>query len=689
MAPDPQACLLKLAPHLLGRSRRGVVGSSRYADRLREAVRTAAADPQAGPVLISGEPGLEKDNIAALIHFGSPRRRRLMVRIDAATLGDDGAPLFGIASSGGAGSLIDCLGDGALLVDNLDRADPALLPQLLELARSGCWRAPGEGSPQRQFSGRLFFSTESALPPADGCCTLIRVPPLRVRRQDLGEWLRYGIRQQAPRLGWQRAPLVGEAVVKRLQNHDFPGNIRELNTLIERALRQAAAHHPAQLPDDVFWTASRTSRLRFDLFRWRPRLRQLLRAPLLWNLLLFGLVSWLFVLVNLWLWLGPQERAHNGALNLFWAWWWPLILLAYPLVGRLWCAVCPFMVWGTISQRLATALGWRPRSWPRGDSDRWAAPLLAGGFAAILLWEELWNLENTAWLSSCLLLLITAGAVVGSLLFEKRFWCRYLCPVGGMNGLFAKLAITELRAQAGTCSGSCSSYACFKGGPADGEGLATAGCPLGTHPAYLADNRNCVLCFTCAAACPHRSVQLRLRPPGADLQRDMDPPAGEGALILVLAGGIGLHQWQRLLGWLPLAPASLQAGPLLPRLAFGLLALALPAGGWLLLRRLPGLPHALLYALLPLLWALLLARHLPLGMGEAGLLLPASFGAPALPHWQADPHVIAFCQSAAALVGVAGSALLLPRFLPAGAGRWGGLLLAMGLAAAGRWLVAA
>jgi transcriptional regulator with AAA-type ATPase domain/NAD-dependent dihydropyrimidine dehydrogenase PreA subunit len=524
MAPDPEACLLKLAPHLLGRSRRGVVGSSRYADRLREAVRCAAADPQAGPVLISGEPGLEKDNIAALIHFGSPRRRRLMIRVDASSLGDDGAPLFGSASSGEAGSLLDCLGDGALLIDNLDRADPALLPLLLELARSGRWRAPGATGAERTFCGRLFFSTESALPQADGCCTLIRVPPLRVRRQDLGEWLRYGIRQQAPKLGWQRPPAVGEAVVKRLQNHDFPGNIRELNTLIERALRQAAAEHPAALPEDVFWTASRVNRVRVDLFRWRPRLRQWLRAPRLWNLLLFGVVSWVFVLVNLWLWLGPQERAHNGALNLFWAWWWPLILLAYPLVGRAWCAVCPFMVWGTISQRVAQALGWRPRSWPRGDSDRWAAPVLAGGFAAILLWEEVWNLENTAWLSSCLLLLITAGAVLGSLLFEKRFWCRYLCPVGGMNGLFAKLAITELRAQAGTCSGSCSSYACFKGGPAEGEGLATAGCPLGTHPANLADNRNCVLCFTCAAACPHRSVQLRLRPPPPTCNGTWIPP---------------------------------------------------------------------------------------------------------------------------------------------------------------------
>ncbi|MGL6134077.1 MAG: sigma 54-interacting transcriptional regulator, partial [Prochlorococcaceae cyanobacterium] len=440
-----EACLLKLAPHLLGRTRRGVVGSSRYAERLREAVRLAAADPEAGPVLISGEPGLGKDNLAALIHFGSPRRRRLMVRIDAVSLGDDGAALFGSASSGGEGSLLDCLGDGALLIDNLDRADPRLRPQLLELLRSGTWRAPGASSRERQFAGRLFCTTESALPEFDRRATVIRVPPLRVRRQDLGEWLRYGIRQQARGLGWSRPPQVSEAVVKRLQSHDFPGNLRELEGLIERALRQGAAVSPtdlpaalpATLPDEVFWTGSRAQRARFDLWRWKPWLRFAMREPRLWNALLFGLVSWVFVLVNLWLWLGPQDRAHNGALNLFWAWWWPLILLGFPLVGRLWCSFCPFMVWGEISQRLARALGWRPRAWPRGDSDRWAAPLLAFGFALILLWEELWDLENTAWLSSCLLLVITAGAVLGSLAFEKRFWCRHLCPVGGMNGLFA------------------------------------------------------------------------------------------------------------------------------------------------------------------------------------------------------------------------------------------------------------
>jgi len=688
---DATACLLKLGPHMLGRARRGIVGSSRYAQALREAIRTGAADRERTPLLISGEPGLEKDNVAALVHFGSGARKRLLVRLDAALLRADGAELF---AGPGGGSLLECLGEGGLLLDQVDRANPALLPLLVELAASGRWQRPGEAAQQRYFGGRVFFTAEKPVRELEAVCVQIRVPPLRVRRQDLGEWVRYSVRQAAPSLGWKQAPQVSDAVVKRLQIYDFPGNVRELTQVVKRALRQCSAERPALLPDDVFWTSGRPQlRARFDLWRWKPQLRGWMRAPILWNTLLYGLVSWVFVLVNLWLWLGPQDRQSNGALNLFWAWWWPLILLSFPLVGRLWCSFCPFMVWGEISQRLARRLGWQPRRWPRGDSDRWAAPLLAAGFAAILVWEAVADLQNTAWLSSCLLLLITAGAVVGSLLFEKRFWCRHLCPVGGMNGLFAKLAISELRAQVGTCSGSCSSYACFKGGPAEGEGLATAGCPLGTHPAHLADNRNCVLCLTCAQACPHRSVVLRLRPPAADLQRDMEAPAAEAGLLLVLAGSVCLHQWQRLLGWLPLAPASLAAGPLLPRLAFALLALALPAAAFLLLRNRLGL-----YALLPLVWALLLSHHLVLGMAEGGQVLPVSLApltsglaaglAARLPGWSADPHVIGFCQSLVVLVGSLGSCLMVRRLLQPSWPRWLGLSGGvMALAGAGRWLV--
>ena len=521
--------LLSLAPFLVGRARRGVVGTSRYAKTLRDKVRKAAAGPQREPVFILGEPGLEKDNLAALIHFGSAQRKELMLRVDAALIKADGSDLIEPLPSSDGLSLLELVGDGSLLIDQLDLAPKALKPFLLELLKG-----------QHGFRGRLFFTSETVCPDIERRCNLIRVPPLRVRRQDLGEWLRYGVRLRSRTLGWQKAPAVSEAVIKRLQAYDFPSNIRELDTLIDRALRQMRQQKssvtPTLIPEDVFWTPPRQQRYRFDIWRWKPQLREWMRAPVLWNVLLFGLVSWLFVLVNIWLWLGPQDRAHSGALNLFWAWWWPLILLGFPLVGRLWCSFCPFMVWGEISQRLARSLGWQPARWPRGATDQWSSILLAAGFALILLWEEVWNLQDTAWLSSCLLLVITAGAVIGSLCFEKRFWCRYLCPVGGMNGLFAKLSVLELRAEVGTCSGSCNSYACFKGGPAEEEGLATEGCPLGTHPAHLEDNRNCVLCLTCAQACPHRSVQLSLRPPAADIQREMEFPRGEPALLLILAG---------------------------------------------------------------------------------------------------------------------------------------------------------
>ena len=653
---DEVARLQRLAPYAMRRARRGVIGASRYAKRLRTELLNAAQDPDQRPVLISGEPGLEKDNLAALIHFGSPARRRLMVRLDPMDLLGQGR------------GILEELGANTLLISGMDQLQSDLQIHVQAMAR-------GEVD---GFTGRVIVTTESSLPDFDSHSVAIRVPPLRVRRSDLGDWMRYMIRLHAGGFGWSRPPQLPESVVRRLQNHAFAENLAELDDLVQRALRQVRLQppdgHPPILPEAAFWLNREDQRSRFDLWRWKPQLRQWMRSKTLWTVLLYGLVSWLFVGANLVLWLGPQTRADNLVLILFWAWWWPLIVLTYPLLGRLWCAVCPFMVWGSIIQRLTP---WRKRIWPHGDLDRWASPLLATGFGLILIWEEVWNLENTAWLSSCLLLVITAGAVIGSTLFEKRFWCRYLCPVGGMNGLFAKLSIVELRAESGTCSGSCSTYACFKGGPADGEGMATAGCPLGTHPAHLTDNRNCVLCMSCTQACPNRSVQLRLRPPAADLQKAMHSPDGERGLILVLAGGICLHHWDRLLGWLPLAPASLQDGPLLPRLSFALMALALPALAGLWLQR------RWLYVALPLLWSLLLARHLPIGMLEGGTLLPDGW-----PQWQADAHVIAFCQTLAVGVGLGTAMVMLRRLLDQSRRTWlvGSMVLVL-LSLGGRLLV--
>ena len=120
---ESSAELQRLAPFVLGRARRGVVGSSRYAQRLRSAVLEAARDPQRQAVLISGEPGLEKDNLAALVHYGSAERRRLLVRLNANDLQGSGL------------SLLDELGSSTLLVSGMDRVNGDVQQRLIAMAR--------------------------------------------------------------------------------------------------------------------------------------------------------------------------------------------------------------------------------------------------------------------------------------------------------------------------------------------------------------------------------------------------------------------------------------------------------------------------------------------------------------------------------------------------------------------------
>ena len=209
MADDIQK-LQRLAPYVLGRPRRGVVGDSRYAKRLRTDLLSAAKDPQQRPVLVSGEPGLEKDNLAALIHFSSSSRRRLLVRLEASDL------------LGPSRRLLDDLGENNLLVSGVDQLNQDLQDQLLAMA---CGEVDS-------FRGRLLLTAERYLPPFSSALVQIRVPPLRVRRSDLGDWMRYMIRQHARSLGWSRAPELPNTVVQQLQNHAFANNLTELDALV-------------------------------------------------------------------------------------------------------------------------------------------------------------------------------------------------------------------------------------------------------------------------------------------------------------------------------------------------------------------------------------------------------------------------------------------------------------------------
>lgn len=654
-----------LRPYLVTRVQRGVVGSSRYAVRLRKSIRTATSsqpkDGRRAPLLIFGEPGLEKDNLAALIHFGSSNKAAPMIRVNCD--GVRSQDLFGKGDS--QPGLLDWLQSGTLLLNNIQDLDESLKAPIVQLVQTGQYQPisrEGEAPPLRKSNAWILMVSEKAMPEFTRCAAQqIKVPPLRVRKADIEAEVTYFAQLLCRKQKIRKRKLAPEAL-RRLQSYDFPGNLTELENMVERAVSQSG-DRPV-LTEEVFWAEEKQSRrFRFNLLKGYPKLRAFLLSPWWPDRINYGFTLWFYPIVVAVLMWGPQTRDQNFALNFFWAWWWPLILIGFPFVGRLWCAVCPFMIYGEVAQFLSLKVWPRQlQGWPRQWAERWGGWLLYGGFALILLWEELWNLENTAYLSGWLLIIITAGAVICSVLFERRFWCRYLCPIGGMNGLFAKLSMVELRAQQGICSATCTTYHCYKGGPAEGEGQQTNGCPVYSHPAQLTDNRNCVLCMTCLKACPHQSVALNLRPPGIGLWTAHSATGYEVALLLLLLGAVFLHRLPQL--------TTLFLGDSRILESWGghaiasLIALFLPGAIALIINpirtQLQGTGSnrtflELAYGYLPLVLFASLAHYLLLGLSEAGQIIPvfqstwglSTTGYSATAH----PAVIAFLQGTALIFG--------------------------------------
>ncbi|MBF2063873.1 MAG: sigma 54-interacting transcriptional regulator [Calothrix sp. C42_A2020_038] len=653
---------LELRPYLVTKAKRGIVGASRYAVKLREQIREASNNRKS--ILIFGEPGLEKDNIAALIHYGSSYRHQPIIKVNCGILQTSGADLFG--RYGGKPGLLEYLGNGTLVLNNIQELPKELLPSIIDFIKTGIYKPVNRSEDveveSRNSNARILIVSEKTLPQIERTVgSIIKVPPLRVRKADIKAQVDYYISLYTRARGISKSRVSPEAL-RRLQSYDFPSNLKELQNLVERAIVQA--EEQTELTEEIFWPAdTKKKRFRVNLLNIYPQLRKFLRSDWYPDRINYGFTTVVFAFIVAVLFLGPQTRDQNFVLNLFWSWWWMGFLLLFPFVGRIWCAFCPFMIYGEITQKLSQK--WFPRKlkkWPREKAEKWGGWFLYTLFTLIFLWEELWNLENTAYLSGCLLLLITAGAMIFSAIFERRFWCRYLCPIGGMNGLFAKLSMTELRAQQGICSASCTTYQCYKGGPQKGEGMETNGCPLYSHPAQLEDNRDCVLCMTCLKACPHRSVEFNLRPPGIELWTSHVPHTYEVALLFLMLGGVYLHHLPEIQAKLGLNLIDLNN--FWQHLGFSLLALIVPvlipfaAYGIIKLQRIIKNRRfiELAYGYLPLILAGNLAHYLRLGLGEAGRILPvtfATFGLEGefLPVVVAHPAVISFLQGFTLILG--------------------------------------
>ncbi len=626
-----------------------IIGNSKASQKLVEQIDQAAATLK--PVLFQAQPGTGKTFLAGLIHAHSGLADHPFAELDCAKLprSEDGRLntdfLFG--RIGGQPGIIELLERGTLLLSNVQVLSGGDRDRLIHYYQtnnilpnhglSGLNILTTEPPQPVQSWVRLILASPHKLELPDVDPITIKLFSLPQRKADIPAFARYFLTQFCQE---QNRPLLDldQSDLRRLISYEYPGNLTELAEILHRAVIMTP---PGQtvISEQVLWSVqSAKNAFRVDLLTHVPWLRQLLLSRWypegIWIVMMA-----IFVPITIAGFIGPQTRDSSVTLNLFWAWWWPGYLFFFVFVGRIWCAVCPFMITAEWIRRFSLWLFPRQQlTWNTKWLNHWGAWILFGGFVAIYLWEQLWDLPHHAVLSAWLLLTITVGAVIFSLIYERRLWCRYLCPIGGMNGMFAKLAMVELRSTQQVCGSQCSTFGCYKGSDTTpvtfidalpNEAQTTGGCPLYSHPAQLQDNRDCVLCMTCIKACPHRSVQLNLRFPTSDLLDNHQGFWAEVALLLLLFGGVFLHHAQRILGWLGYQDIPIDADHLLTSTPIALAFLSIP---FLLtylthaIARLfdPKQPNYLtvIYAYLPFTLAGNLTHYIPAAVTEAGQILP-------------------------------------------------------------------
>ena len=248
----------------------GFVGQSPAMTKVRDLLRRAAA--AAGTVLVTGETGTGKELAARAIHAGSPRSAKPFVALNCAALTESllENELFGHsrgAFTGAAGArpgLIEHAAGGTLFLDEIGTMTPPLQAKLLRALESGEVRRIGEND-SRRVDVRFVTATNVDLKAAVDTGAFrndlyyrvnlhrVHMPPLRERDGDVPLLVAHFLERYG-----RTAGITGVAApaMIALEAYSYPGNVRQLEHIIQRAV--AIAQPPelvlGDLPEELLQT---------------------------------------------------------------------------------------------------------------------------------------------------------------------------------------------------------------------------------------------------------------------------------------------------------------------------------------------------------------------------------------------------------------------------------------------------
>jgi NosR/NirI family nitrous oxide reductase transcriptional regulator len=244
-----------------------------------------------------------------------------------------------------------------------------------------------------------------------------------------------------------------------------------------------------------------------------PRIAKIVRSRRFQFFLILPnqIIFWAVIFIGVF---GTVDPGLNFGSAITWYVWFALVFVTMAVAGRAWCAVCPFGV-GPIQRSRRTF--WRRTQKSLGlglpfpeSLARYGFLLPVATFLALTWIEEYFNIAGpgnpaaTSWM----VVGIVGSALAFFLVFERRTFCRYICPLTTLIGTVGSMGtVAGFRTRDRDVCLTCTTKDCMRGGE---EGF---GCPWYTWPASSDSNLYCGLCSECYKACPEDNVGLYLQKP--------------------------------------------------------------------------------------------------------------------------------------------------------------------------------
>jgi DNA-binding NtrC family response regulator len=246
----------------------GVVGRSRVMRELCQMIESVA--PSGATVLISGETGTGKEVVARAIHQTSSRRNNRFVALNCSAIPETllEAELFGHARGAFTGAIaarqgrLEQADRGTLFLDEVGTMSMGLQQKLLRVLQEREFERVGENRTIK-VDVRVLAATNSDLARmvADGTfredlfyrlnVIPLHLPPLRERKEDVALLVQHFVRKVNAREGLPEAPdvVVSQDALRRLMAYPWPGNVRQLENAVERALILRGGRQQVEVSD--------------------------------------------------------------------------------------------------------------------------------------------------------------------------------------------------------------------------------------------------------------------------------------------------------------------------------------------------------------------------------------------------------------------------------------------------------